>query len=124
MSLQVHFLHAHHHLAAHLPLRVGVVAGVLLAGNGEVVADVGQHGVAFRLRALDRGVVAGRQAQRVGRAHHCVGVRAAVAVRLALAYAGFGVEADAVGADAGPLRRWRSCWCSGGCAARFGFVNK
>ena len=50
--------HAEHHHAASLPLRAGVVVGVLLASDLQVVSDVGQHGVALGLRALDRGVVA------------------------------------------------------------------
>src|SRR5699024_3870522 len=40
------------------PLLAGEVAGVLLAFQGEVVADVGQEGVAAGLRAPEGGVVA------------------------------------------------------------------
>src|SRR5690625_1906536 len=70
---------------ARVPLFAGEVAGVLLADQGEVVADVGEEGLPAGLRALEQGIVTGDEAQRAVGIDGGDGMRGAVAVGAALA---------------------------------------
>src|SRR5690606_8814075 len=91
---------AHRHVDPRRLVPAFVLAGVLLAGEGEVAADVGEHGVATRLRPFQRGVASADEGERVGRIDGGLGVRGAVAVATAPRAAGADVHADAgLGAD-------------------------
>src|SRR5690606_9012146 len=86
---------AERHVDARRPVLPCVVVRVLLAGQRQVAADVGDHRLALGLRAFQRRVAAPDQRERVGRRHRGLGTAAAAAVTPAPGPAGAHVYADA-----------------------------
>src|SRR5690606_22947105 len=86
---------AHRHVDPRRLVPAFVLAGVLLTGQRQVAADVGDHRLALGLRAFQRGVAATDQRERVGRVHRGLGMGGAAAVTPAPGPAGAHVYADA-----------------------------